>query len=600
MKATVPLARGGRVAGALGDRRSERDLFAGQGLGRAGEGDLGLEPAHEGDGDLAVLGAGAGGEVGADREVPHAVPVEVAEGTDLATEPVAGCGAVDPVAAGRRQGGERLGDGGRGAVEDVGGAGAVEGAAGRVGRVEAVGAEGEVGDVVAVHVAEAGHRVAGRVAGGGAVDPVAPADRGRAGTGVGDRAGTGEDGLARGGGRVGVDAIGAGRAEHDGGAAVAGAGGGVGDAIGADEQVGLAVAVDVAGCRDGDAEAVALAGGPDDGEALGAEVGGVDLTRGAAEHDVGRTRCGDAGAPRGGGVGAEQEVVDAVAVDVADAGDVADALLVDGAVDGQQQLAGGGRQEVDVGDVVAPGDDPHPAVVGAALGVGGHLGHREVVQAVGVQVTDGRHGEADVAAALAALHGEAPVAQRVERQAGELLGAEDHVGLLRRVVGDGDVVEVVAVDVADAGHGEAGEGVGGGRAIEADRARLGGVGEGGARDLGAAEDHVGGPDVRRGRLVPEPGADDGVVVAVAVDVAGPVGQRRARGAAGVAHVAQELGRSAGVGRRQGGAGRRGTDGAGGADDQRDRGCRDLQGCSLHVDLVLCSRRRRGRFARGRW
>ena len=108
-----------------------------------------------------------------------------------------------------------------------------------------------------------------------------------------------------------------------------------------------------------------------------------------------------------------------------------------------------GVDQVDVGDVVPPGDDPDPAVVGAALGVGGHLGDREVVEAVVVEVADRRHREADVAAARArriTVKPRSPIESRVRPV--NVLGAEDHVGLLRGVVADGEVVEVVAVDVA--------------------------------------------------------------------------------------------------------------------------------------------------------
>ncbi len=51
--------------------------------------------------------------------------------------------------------------------------------------------------------------------------------------------------LTGGGGGVGVDALGACRAEHHSSATVAGSGGGVGDPVGADQQVGEAVAIDV-------------------------------------------------------------------------------------------------------------------------------------------------------------------------------------------------------------------------------------------------------------------------------------------------------------------------------------------------------------------
>ena len=173
-------------------------------------------------------------------------------------------------------------------------------------RIGPVGADDQVGEAVAVDVARRGDRAAALVVRRHAAELEAVAAVEAREIEVGGKArGLAEHHIAR----AGIGAVRIGTA-------------------GADDQVGEAVAVDVAGRGDraaaavirrhaAELEAVAAV------EAREVEVGGK--ARGLAEHHIARARIG---AVRIGPVGADDQVGEAVAVDVARRGDRAAAVVI--------------------------------------------------------------------------------------------------------------------------------------------------------------------------------------------------------------------------------------------------------------------------------
>ena len=364
---------------------------------------------------------------GADQEVVLAVEVEVADAGQGVAELVAGRRAVD-----------RVDVGAAGAVVDAHRAGAQ--AVAGLGR-----SHGEVRVAVAVGVADDGHRAAELVVGGDAAEGV---ERGAAGPGqdpdvtgsarehlggaddevghavpaevaaAGDRAaeavagGVAEGGeeQRRGGARVGVD--------RPGRAAVAVL------LVGADDEVGEPVVVEVAGRRGGDAEAVER-GAADERVQQAAVDAGVD------------PRVAVAAAAVGGLGSRHQEVAEAVAVEVAEAADRAAEVVADAvAVDRAQQAAVPAR--------VDPGAAGRPASAVVERGA-----DDQVAETVAVDVAGGGHRAAEAGADRGAQEGvEADPAQpRIDRRAaGELSGGVVAVGA------DHDLPDAVAVEVARGIH----------------------------------------------------------------------------------------------------------------------------------------------------
>ena len=276
----------------------------------------------------------------------------------------------------------------------------------------------------------------------------------------------------------------------------------------------------------------------------------VDLTevRGpvespGAEDDEERAARSQAGS-------ADAEVVDAVSIDVAEGCDAAAELaLRRGAVD----LDPPGRREpveIDQGRASSQSlasedqEDPSRATASPRSGPGRSVREteREVREAVAVHVTHAGGHATEKSSLSRRAKGYPQVRQPVESErARQSRRAEDEEGgSLRKEWTEGgghadeDIVEPVAVDVPDAGHGGA-EAVGAGLAAPQANRRLEQLVETRVpAEVPAAQDH---PDLAGGGAVLEAAADDEVRPAVAVDIAG-VRQRAAESAArGTALVA---------------------------------------------------------------
>ena len=303
-----------------------------------------------------------------------------------------------------------------------------------------------------------------------------------------------------------------------------GAGGGVFVEAAADDEVDDAVAGLVG---DGERDPGGLVGG-----AAGPGVLGFGDRRGLAHRAGERAAAEDAhraGIGGGGGVVAGlggDDVSAAVAVDVGDGEGAAEVVGVGAGVD-----AVGGRGEAAVAGGVgqSAAEDVDDAVVAASAGCGGG----EVADAVAVDVTGGEAGAEREAAGAdedafgvegaagqdAAVGGEAEARLRSEEDehAALVVGRVFGAGVFVGAGGDGKVGEAVAVEVAGGERDAKVVAVAhAGERLERFVAE-GAVGQAGVDVDGAA--------VFAGEVV-EPGSDDEVGVAVAVDVGG--GQRAAK------------------------------------------------------------------------
>ena len=317
-----------------------------------------------------------------------------------------------------------------------------------------------------------------------------------------------------------------------------------------DDQVVETIAVEVAGrCHRGayPVAVVVLAADHEAAEA-GGDGGQVDAGREScrlAEHHIGGARIA---AAEVGFRGADDQVGIAVAIDVAGGSD-RQAGLVAGvlAANHEAAAAGGDVCQADRAAATAGAAEHHVAVAGIGLGIGRRVAKvradDQVVEAVAVQVADGGHRAADLVTGIAAADDKAAAAggdigkRQIDKAAG---AAEHHIGGAAALHADGaddQVVEAVAVEIAsrcqrgaravavDAAVDDEAAGAGGDR-VEVDA---------GAEATALAEDHVAAPGRTVG-IVPTVGigivvgpatgasgircADDDVVEAVAVDVAG--------------------------------------------------------------------------------
>ena len=302
----------------------------------------------------------------------------------------------------------------------------------------------------------------------------------------------------------------------------------------ADDQVVETVAVHIAGRRDGLPGEVARCDTADDEAGLtvqGRQIQHIPEAGGAAEDDIGLAGIGSPGPV--GVEGTDQQVVDAVAVDVPRRGHRMPRQVQRGrAGDGEAHGGGHGRQvqigpetarpaEHDIGlaGVLAPGrigiegtdDQIRPPV---AVQVAGR-GDRPARVIPGVHARDG---EAVGPAEGAKVEGRAETAHAPEHDKG-LAG----IGPPARIAlggPDDQIVDAVAVDVSRRRDGiaapvgcigpEDGEAVGPG---QPGHVELGG------EPAGPAEHHIAGSRVCLGTAVRFPRAEDQVVEAVTVDVA---------------------------------------------------------------------------------
>ena len=246
-----------------------------------------------------------------------------------------------------------------------------------------MGADDQVGEAVAVDVARRGDRAAAAVARRHAAELEAVAAVEARQVEVGGKArGLAEHHIAR----AGIAAVRVG-------------------AEGADDQVGEAVAVDVAGRGDREAaavvrrhaaelEAVAAV------EARQVEVGGK--ARGLAEHHIARAGIG---AVRVGAVGADDQVGEAVAVDVAGRGDRAAAAVVRRHAAELEAVAAVEARQVEVGGKARGLAEHHIARAGiVAVRVGAAGADDQVGEAVAVDVA--RRGDRAAAAVVRRLAAE--------------------------------------------------------------------------------------------------------------------------------------------------------------------------------------------------
>jgi hypothetical protein len=175
---------------------------------------------------------------------------------------------------------------------------------------------------------------------------------------------------------------------------------------GADDQVAYAVAIDVAGAADGGAGPVAVDGAVE-GEAVEAAQGAqrqCGREAAAAEHHVSLAAQGDQRL-----VGADDQVVEAVAVDVAGAADgEAGPVAVGGAVEGEAVGAAQGAQGQRGREAGSAEHHVRLAAVDAARRPGG--ADDDVSEAIAVDVPRVTDGAAGLVAVGDAIEGEAVAA----------------------------------------------------------------------------------------------------------------------------------------------------------------------------------------------
>ena len=339
--------------------------------------------AAEHDESAARLGPGGRtGVMGGDREVRQPVAVDIAHGGHHPARAVAGALAVDHEAA------DAGGHGGQvhrlhaGAAEDDIGAPASVQAR----RICHSGTHQDVGQTVAVDVARGGHHHAAEVARALPVDDEA-ADAGA------------DIGRVEGGERA--------AAEDDVGATGVRARRRVG--IGCREgQIGQAVAVDVAQRRHRHAEVVATLDGVVDRETAGPARHDVQVDvrgRRATEHHVGPAGLGGAGrGPQGRG---EEEVGQAVAVDVAGGGGLVVAEPVVRASLAVDRETATGSAECREFDRAAGGGATEDHVDGPVCAVGQWRRDDDVIETVPVDVARGGHAVQTPAVGRLTVHREA-------------------------------------------------------------------------------------------------------------------------------------------------------------------------------------------------
>ena len=459
--------------------------------------------------DKAAAGVGATGRVGAagtEDQVGEAVAVDVASRGDRGAQFVTGALAIDHEAAATGGNVRKLDRRRAGAAEDDVAATGVCTRRGVEGR-----ADDQVGQTVAVDVAGQGHRDTGAVTAAFAVDDKTTAsgghgcevDRGRA------RATEHQVGAPRvaAAGRVGLpgtdDEVGqpvavdvpdrgdcvaagvtgalgddhetaaarshrrqldrgvVGTAEHHVAAAALGAGRGVA-AVRADDQVGDAVGVDVAGGRDIKAALVERGLAVDDEAALPACHGReVDARpRAAAEDHIAAAGIGTA--CRVGTEGADDQVGQAVAVEVAHGRDTAAAAVGTAlTIDAEAAAAARHGAELDGGGRRAAEDDIAATRVHACGRVAEPGADDQVGQAVTVDVACGGHGDTAGVAGTLAVDDEAARATGHGGQVDDAgrRAAEDDIAAAGAIPGRGigcrrahdQVVQAVAVDISGRG-----------------------------------------------------------------------------------------------------------------------------------------------------
>src|SRR5262245_58802384 len=249
-------------------------------------------------------------------------------------------------------------------------------------------------------------------------------------------------------------------------------------AVCSDDDVVEAVAVDVAGGGYRIAgEVIDLLAMDDEAPVAGRDRGEIDLRRkaaGVAEHDIavaGRGACVAGAIPT---KCPDDQVVEAVTVDVARGNRTTGYIAAILAMDEEAAVAGRDRGEVDLRRKAASVTEHHVAVTREDAGVAGAIAvaspDDEVVKAVAVDVTGRGYRKAGLIRRLLAMDDEAAVAGRdraevdLRRKPRGL--AEHHVAVAcagAGVVGtvavqgsDDDVVEAVAVEIAGRGDRIAG------------------------------------------------------------------------------------------------------------------------------------------------
>jgi hypothetical protein len=216
----------------------------------------------------------------------------------------------------------------------------------------------------------------------------------------------------------------------------------------------------------------------DEAAVAGRDCGEIGLRRkatGVPEHDIAVACLGAGVAGAAGGICPDDEIVEAVAVDVAgrgyrNAGEIVHIL----AMDHESAVAGRHRGEVDLRRKARGLAEHHVAVARLDVRIASAIAKRcpndKVVKAVAVDVAGRRHRKAGLIAHIRAMDDEAAVTGRdrgevdLGRKAGGL--AEHHVavaciaaciaGATAALCPDDEVVEAVAVDVAGRGYRRAG------------------------------------------------------------------------------------------------------------------------------------------------
>ena len=289
--------------------------------------------------------------------------------------------------------------------------------------------------------------------------------------------------------------------------------------IGAEQHIVLSVVVDVAGGRDGDAEAVASPFRAVDREACEV-LAQLHLPRHVAKDNPGHAVGGVRVPLRGSDVSAEHEVGLAVPVDIPGRCESRHPLCRRPLDGGDDALRVGNR---DRGDVGAAGHDrrqPGPLVAS-------QRDDADIVLAVAVEVGNAG-GEEAGAVVFVAGDDEPAVAEVVEQHVLRLTAAEDDEDPGLGELGDDDVIDIVTVDVSGAADTEAGQPAVGDRTFDAD--------DTGGRvielpGLRAAGNDVGDTGGVPSEAVPHPGARDDIVPAVAGEVTRLLGYGRPGGRA---------------------------------------------------------------------
>ena len=235
---------------------------------------------------------------------------------------------------------------------------------------------------------------------------------------------------------------------------------------GADEDIVEAVVVQVADPFHRVTEEAAVGVSVHSQERVGARRAG-DVEGAADSVDpVDDPRAPGFGDPGVGGLGADHEVIESVAVEVTRLGDRAPEELIDLLADDRDAVAGVDGEEIDAGGKVgATEEDVHLTRSLAPEGVASGGADREVFDTVAVEVARAAQRLADAVARLGATDREAVGAVEggeIDR-GGEGLATEEHADLAGVVAlgeggagsGDGEIVVAVVVEVTELGDGGA-------------------------------------------------------------------------------------------------------------------------------------------------